>query len=449
MQNSVQPTGTMSLRFQVNIRILFCFICILILSGSIAVWQARKAVSDEVDASIKLALQLINLGFSTAPASRFNESRWFADFALLKETRHLTIQLKKPSGEVIDLARKKHQTERNKTPPAWFVNLVAGDYPQAEHQLITGNDKPLTLIIQADPLDEITEVWQESLSFFTSIFLLTSLTFLAVNLVFNKAFRAITTIVEGLQLIETGHYQHKLPQFSTNEYDNIAKAINHMTEVLDKTRRENRALTQHSLEIQEEERQRLAQELHDELGQSLTAIKVMAVSATCAKVDVKQVTRSIIDICDHLTAVVRSMMHQLHPLILTELGLKAALEDMVHHWSKIDPALSLSIHCADRVDHLEKKLSIQIFRVIQECLTNIIRHADAQQVSIDLDIAGKQGEMLQLQITDDGRGCNLEQINSGFGLLGMQERIKSLNGEFSVRSRPLQGMSVTALIPLS
>ncbi len=449
MSDSVQPAGKMSLRFQVNIRILFCFFCILILSGSIAVWQARKAVSEEVDASINLALQLIDLGFSKTPASRFNEAEWFKGFAMLEETRHLTIQLKKASGQMVDLARKKHRTNRDNIPPSWFVSLVAGDYPQAEHQITTDDGKQLTLIIQADPLDEITEAWQESLSFFSSIFLLTSLTFLAVNLVFNKTFRSIATIVEGLQLIETGQYQNRLPEFSTIEYDNIAKAINHMTDVLDKTRRENRALTQHSLEIQEEERQRLAQELHDELGQSLTAIKVMAVSATHAKIDVQKVTGSIIDICDHLTAVVRSMMHQLHPLILTDLGLKAALEDMLHHWSERNPELALSMQCTEQVDGLEKKLSIQVFRVIQECLTNIVRHANANQVNINLNTVGDRHEMLQLQISDDGRGCDLNRVSSGFGLLGMQERIKSLNGEFAVRSRPRQGMTVTALIPMS
>ena len=139
--------------------------------------------------------------------------------------------------------------------------------------------KQLTLIIQANPLDEITEVWQESLGFFSSLFLLTLFTFLAVNLAFNKALKSIAIIVNALKIIETGQYQQKLPDFSIQEYDSIAKAINHMTGELNTSQQENRALTQHSLEIQEDERQRLSQELHDELGQSLTAIKVMAVTA--------------------------------------------------------------------------------------------------------------------------------------------------------------------------
>ena len=83
---------------------------------------------------------------------------------------------------------------------------------------------------------------------------------------------------------------------------------------------------------------RIAQELHDELGQSLTAIKVMAVTARHPKSDTLHITQSITDICDHLMQVLRSMMYQLHPLILTELGLKATLDDMLKHWKERNPA---------------------------------------------------------------------------------------------------------------
>jgi Signal transduction histidine kinase, glucose-6-phosphate specific len=146
--------------------------------------------------------------------------------------------------------------------------------------------------------------------------------------------------------------------FSILEYDSIAKAINHMTDELNASQQENRALTQHTLAIQEDERQRLSQELHDELGQSLTAIKVMAVTAgrsPVEPVDIKQTTNAIIVICDHLMTVVRSMMHQLHPLVLTELGLKATMEDLLNHWSLRNPELKLSITCPDEVDYLEQK----------------------------------------------------------------------------------------------
>jgi len=218
---------------------------------------------------------------------------------------------------------------------------------------------------------------------------------------------------------------------------------------LDKTRQDNRALTQHSLAIQEEERQHLAQELHDELGQSLTAIKVMAVTVPHQKADIPKISTSIVEICNHLMAVVRSMMQELHPLVLTELGLKATLDDLVQHWSERNPTLDLMIDCDEQVDSIDKNIAIQVFRVIQECLTNIVRHANAHQVSISLALSNTTQGALLLTVKDDGQGCDLKTIPRGFGLLGMKERIKSLNGEIMFDSCIGQGMSISVEIPLT
>ncbi len=243
------------------------------------IWQARNAVEKEVDSSINLAVQLIKFGFSQVSQNPHIETDWLPQFNALKETRHLSIQLKAPSGEIISVAKKNQQISDQDRPPQWFIDLVEGTHPKAEHSITTLGGKQLTLIIQANPLDEITEVWEESTAFFSTIVLLTLFTFLAVHVAFNKALKSIAVIVNGLKIIETGQYQQRLPDFSIQEYDSIAKAINHMTAELNTSQQENRALTQHSLAIQEDERQRLSQELHDELGQSLTAIKVMAATA--------------------------------------------------------------------------------------------------------------------------------------------------------------------------
>ena len=436
----------MSLRYQIVVRILLSSLCILVLGGAIAVWQARQAVKEEVDASIQLALQLITLGITEN--SLLQPVNDFSRFSSLQQTRHLNIQLLKPDGQLLHFAGESQPSHPEKMPPAWFIRWVKGDYPVVEHALKTADGKTLTLIIKAQPLDEITEVWEESLAFFASLSLMTLLIFFAVNLVFNKSLKAIGDIVAALRNIETGQYRQQLPAFATAEFDSIAKAINHMTVELEKTRQENRALTQHSLAIQEEERQRLSQELHDEFGQSLTAIKVMAVTATHPGTDNGKISATITQICDHLMQVLRSMMQQLHPLILTELGLKATLEELINLWSERNPGLELNIKCCEEVDAVDKNISRQLFRVIQECLTNVIRHARAQRVRIDVEWL-KAENAIQLNVEDDGQGCDLALVNGGFGLRGMRERISSLNGELSVRSQPGQGMSISARVPLS
>lgn len=434
----------MSLRYQISVRILLISLCILLLGGSIGIWQARQSVSNEVDSSISLALQLIKIGIG---ANKTHQTDWMFRLSRLEQTRHLNIQLKTLSGEIVNVSAHPQLNESDETPPDWFINLVLGEYPKIEYPIETFNNKPLKLIIQANPMDEITEVWQESVAFFTSLIVLVFLTFLSVQLVFNKTIKSIHSIIEHLKGIETGDYQKKLADFSTREYDDIAKAINHMTDVLDKSEKQNRALTQHSLEIQEEERQRLSQELHDEFGQSLTAIKVMAVTAAHEKADTPKITTSMIEICDHLMTVVRSMMKQLHPLILTELGLKATLEDLLHHWEVRNTPTVFTLHYDDAVDQIEQTIVIQIFRVIQESLTNIIRHAQASQVNINLQISSDP-DRLVLSVTDNGLGCDLDKLASGFGLLGMEERIKLLGGDFEIQSQINKGLQIKAEIPL-
>ncbi|MDF1583401.1 MAG: histidine kinase [Methyloprofundus sp.] len=437
----------MSLRYQISIRILLIALLILILGGSIAIWQARNSVNKEVDASVNLALQLIKLSAGTMTT---DATKWLYRLSALEQTRHLNIQLKKPSGQVLDITGHQQNRDNNQDkPPKWFVNLVASDYPKVEYPIKTLDDTQMMLIIQANPLDEITEAWHESIAFFGSVVALVLLAFLAVQMVFNKALNAIATIVSSLQSIETGNYKKKLPDFATQEYDNIARAINHMIDVLENTQQQNRSLTQHSLKIQEEERQFLAQELHDELGQSLTAIKVMSAAAAHQGSNTEAITREISTICDYLMTVVRSMMQQLHPLILTELGLAATLEDLVNLWSERHPTMNLSLDYDDEViEQLSKEATIQTYRIIQECLTNIVRHAQATEVIISLHRATDSAQ-LHLCISDNGQGCHPEQITSGFGLLGIQERIKSLAGDFDLQSEPGQGMTINAYIPLT
>jgi two-component system, NarL family, sensor histidine kinase UhpB len=436
----------MSLRYQINIRIVLTSMVILILGGIITIWQARQSVKTELDSSLNLAGQLIQLNFPNGSQGSIDVDSWLPRFVSLEQTRHLTIQLKQPGGTIVNFAAKA-KPATDTIPPQWFVHLLSAQPPKIEQQFMNAKGENISLIVQANPIDEISEAWKESCAFFSTLLIMTTITFLAVNLLFTKTLKAITVIVEGLQAIEQGNYQQKLPDFSTQEYDNIAKAINHMTDVLDATQKENKALTLHTLQIQEDERQHLAKELHDELGQSLTAIKVMASTAKNTKSDTGQIADTIISVCDHLITVVRSMMRNLHPLVLTELGLKASLEDLLNHWLQRHPGLSIILECPDTVDTLEQKIAIQVFRIVQECLTNIVRHAQATEATVHFEItAGKQ---LHLEITDNGQGCTMSETKKGFGLLGIRERIKSLTGELNIQTNHQQGMKITAYIPLA
>lgn len=435
----------LTLRYQINTRILFLACSIFIVGGAITLWQAKRAVQNEMQSSIHLAEQLITFNLSHSNL----RTEWLSQLNALKETRHLHIQLKDSTGKVLNMLSIP-PAQILGTPPRWFVNLVASSPIKIERTLITNDGQALIVLIEANPLNEISEVWAESLAFFGLFFLFIALIFWVIHVVFNRVIKAIAVIVQGLERVELGDYQTRLPSFSSDEMNQIARATNQLIEKLNASQHENRALTQHNLAIQEDERQHLAQELHDELGQSLTAIKVMAV--TIARVEnsqnviIKQSTAATIQICDHLMSVVRSMMQQLHPLILTELGLKAALDDLISHWQTRHSRIFITFHCDNDLEKLPETISIHIFRMVQECLTNIIRHANATKVLIDLML--DENDFLTLKISDNGQGCEMQTIKKGFGLLSMRERIRSLAGKFLIETAPQSGMKITVKIPL-
>ncbi len=434
-----------TLCYQINIRILFLSLCVFVIGTIGTLWHAKEAVQNEMESSVHLAEQLITFELSKPLAS----TEWIKQLQALKATRHLRIQLKDPAGRILKTTSGQDKTPVN--PPLWFVKLVSSSPTQIERSLVTNDGQALIIMIEANPLNEIDEVWEESLAFFGLLFLLMTLVFIVIRVVFNRVLKAIHLIVEGLERIEQKDYQNRLPEFSSHEMNLIANAINKLISKLEASQQENRALTQHTLTIQEDERQRLAQDLHDELGQSLTAIKVM--TATVARINntqnaiVKQSTTSVIEICDHLMKVVRSMMQQLHPLTLTELGLKAALHELCDSWRLRCPALQIDFQCDEQIEHCPKAINIHLFRIIQECLTNVFRHAHAEKVSIILAV--ELNKNLLLTITDNGKGCDAATIKNGFGLLSMQERVRSLNGEFTIETNLKQGLKISVIIPYS
>ena len=158
---------------------------------------------------------------------------------MLQQTRHLSIQLQKTDGQIINFTGDNKPSHPEDLPPAWFIQLVQSDYPTVKHELKTPNGEFLTLLIQAQPLDEITEVWEETLRFLSLILVLTLLTFIVVSLALNKSLKSIAVIVKTLKNVETGNYEQKLPPFEIKEFDSIANAMNHMMVELDKTRQEN------------------------------------------------------------------------------------------------------------------------------------------------------------------------------------------------------------------
>jgi signal transduction histidine kinase len=217
---------------------------------------------------------------------------------------------------------------------------------------------------------------------------------------------------------------------------------------------DNRKLTQEYLRVQEQERKHLARDLHDEMGQFLNAIKLDAVSILDGRGSDPQpsiaAAQSIIRSIDHVHGAVSDMIRRLRPVGLDELGLAAAIESCVDHWRQRLPDTRFSLTLRGDLDALEEPLTLTLYRLIQEGLTNISRHAAASQVDIALDRhASVDAGMDELTLTmaDDGRGMDSGARTPGFGLSGMRERVEMAGGTFDFATAPGRGFSFSARLP--
>jgi len=197
---------------------------------------------------------------------------------------------------------------------------------------------------------------------------------------------------------------------------------------------------------QEDERRRIARELHDSLGQYLTALK-LALSALAPAVDDPQLRERI----DHLDAITTEVDRELddiiaalRPVVLDELGLAGALPGIVADWSRQSgiAAEALLLQLGD--ERFDEESESALYRVAQESLTNVVKHARARNVSVTLT---RRHDELQLSVEDDGIGFDVSRHPSGWGLRGMAERVRSIGGLLQVESAPDAGTTVLVRLP--
>ncbi len=214
---------------------------------------------------------------------------------------------------------------------------------------------------------------------------------------------------------------------------------------------ENRQLTQLIQHHIEDERRSLSRELHDELGQYVTAIKTFAVAIsnkTRGRMsDVEAHAQTIAAAADHIYDGMHNIIRQLRPGALDNLGLPETLRDAVNQWQGQHPEVRFNLNFSGKLDSLGETLNINLYRIVQESVTNALRYAEASRLEISLE--QQENGILQVRIKDNGAGmniCNVDQSRH-FGLLGMRERMQALHGTFHLDSVPGEGTCITVTVP--
>lgn len=212
---------------------------------------------------------------------------------------------------------------------------------------------------------------------------------------------------------------------------------------------ENRRLAQRGIELLEAERRHIARELHDEMGQWLNALKIDAVSIrdrADLPEDVRRTGHAIVELTNHVYDVARSLMRRLRPVALDELGLAPALQYCVDQWHRRHPEVTCTFDSEPLPDSLGEVTNITLYRLVQECLTNITRHANARTVGITLRLDAAT-HLMTVTVRDDGQGMDPSRARLGLGLVGLRERVEMLGGRLRIESRPGGGTIIEAAMP--
>lgn len=213
---------------------------------------------------------------------------------------------------------------------------------------------------------------------------------------------------------------------------------------------ENKALARHAIQLQEEERRHLYRELHDDLGQYLTAIRLDAVSIPKrGATAITQHGQRIAAHAEHIQKALRNIIHRMRPEALDAHGLKKAIRHMIQAWHQQHPDIACETFISDDVDCLSDDARLAVYRAVQESLTNIAKYAQSTHIRIFLNISLFPQQELVLSITDNGIGFSKERaFGKGFGLLSMRERVECLNGQLEIESQIGQGTKIEIKIPL-
>jgi two-component system sensor histidine kinase UhpB len=446
----------MRLRTRLNLVVAALSAAFLVVLIVAEVESARNAVREEIEAANRVASQL--LGSLAAVYSQVGGPDLVLNFLQqLGRVRANEVFLQTNAGEIL-YHSPPATYKAGREAPAWFAHLLAPDPARYVFPLRGG----VMLVVQAQPSRAVLDAWDD-VTFLAAI---AAAMFVIVNgLAFwsvKRALEPFPVIAEGLERLQQGDLGYRLPPLAGNEAHAIGAAFNRMAQaVQDKVLAERKARDAEtrleerremaSLADQrvEEERRLIAHELHDEFGQSVTAIRSLAL-AIATQGGVKdpatgEVARLISDEAARLYDAMHGLIPRLAPLSLDSLGLAATLESLVRDSQRRHPSIALSLR-QQLPDELGPSVTLAIYRVVQEGLINALRHAQASRVDIVLEGGVRR---ILVTVTDDGVGLSAEWARPGhFGLRGLTDRVQQLGGMFNIGNHEGRGVRLTADIPL-
>ena len=447
----------MRLRTRLNLVVAGLSATFLMVLIAAEIQNTRASVREEVEAANRVASQLL------AQLASIYSNVGGPDLVLtfLQQTGHVRaneVSLLSASGTV--LYRSPEATYKmGRHAPAWFARILAPAVTKVTFPLRGG----VLLLVEAQPSRAVLDAWDSVLRLST----LGAGMFVVVNGLalwsIARVLEPFPVIAHGLERIQRGDLAHRLPPLAGEEASSIGVAFNRMAQAVEdkvlaerkardaesrlEERREMSALADRRVE---EERRLIAHELHDEFGQSVTAIRSLAlaiVTQTGARdPSTAEVAHLISDEAGRLYDAMHGLIPRLTPLTLDTVGLTATLENLARDWQRRHPLVALTLH-HDLPPAMTPDVTLAVYRVVQEGVINALRHANPSRV--DVNVRGNAAA-IHVTVTDDGVGLPVEWSKPGhFGLRGLNDRVTQLGGQFQIAAAACGGTHLTADIPVA
>jgi two-component system sensor histidine kinase UhpB len=428
----------MSLQFRVLGSIAVLLVLALLGGGTLLLLHAKSVAQLEVHTAFRGAERSIRDTLQGNVEHTVTLRQVVASF---EGQRHVRAALVNETGKII----VQSQLGRQKDPaPGWFESLMTPP-PLSARIPINLPGFPCVVVLTSDPLNEIAEVWNNARNAFLTMLFFCVTTMALVSVAFAYAFGFLRRFQAGLSEVAQGRYDVRLDTKGAPELAALAQGFNHMAGQLAAYADSNQRLERQIQTVQEEERAGIARDLHDEVGPYLFAIQVDAnAAAKSSDPKTRELGGTIRDAVLHIQRHVSDILRQLRPANDLEFGLESAIADLVQFWSRRYPAIRFDSTIAPGLA-LERRSEEAIFRIVQESLSNAVRHGKPRTIRIAI---AQETDGIAVCVEDDGGG--LKQSGAGLssmGLAGMENRVRALNGKFGIENLEGRGVRVRALLP--
>ncbi len=414
------------------------------------VWQASGRARVETQSAMRLTKDFVATTLAVAPEAP--EPEVVKNLvASLQHLRHVRAGIGDPSLASAILSEANKELEA----PLWFRALARAPSETAVIPVALKNGGSTSIILVADPADEIDEVWDEARENALEGGLMALAAIGVTSLLVGRAVSPLGVAGATLSKLEAGDYSARAEGDGPPEIRNLNTKINSLAGALDGLNRANDELMGRVFDAHDEERQLIAHELHDELGPHLFALRASAAvlaksigDQPAARAAASAIEAQVGELQDQN----RRILADLRPAALEELGLVEALEALVAHWRRADPKVAVTLDVDPRVETLGDRASLMAYRFVQEGMTNAFRHAGATRIAASLKFeTGSEASNLRdpalagliMRVADDGHGFNGE-ADAGMGLASMRDRVRLMGGSVNIASLPSGGVVVEA-----